>query len=156
MRHLFLIVLSAAFVYFGNVYSQTTSAGDFSESKYAEVEANLINGLKSDNLGLQISCAYWLGEIKSQKSVIPLMKMFRSHPDERANIIAALSISKIDDPHGVFLIKRTAELSDNSRLKRVFERFYVGNLNMKVDEGVEQEEVRYAVEKADNFLRCFF
>ena len=42
---------------------------------YQQIEDNLIVGVLSDNLGLRISSAYFLGEIKSEKAIIPLLKM---------------------------------------------------------------------------------
>ncbi len=46
--------------------------------QYARAEQNLLIGLESDNQGLKESSAYMLGELKSSKAVVPLMKMLRS------------------------------------------------------------------------------
>ena len=50
--------------------------------QYARAEQNLLIGLESDNQGVKESSAYMLGEIKSAKAVVPLMKMLRS--DDRS------------------------------------------------------------------------
>ncbi|MDZ7764996.1 MAG: hypothetical protein U5K00_11280 [Melioribacteraceae bacterium] len=41
------------------------------------IEQNYIEGINSENLGLKVSSAYYLGEMKSQKAVIPLMAILR-------------------------------------------------------------------------------
>ena len=46
-----------------------------SPTMYAKAEANLLVALQSDNRGLSESAAYMLGELKSSKAIIPLMKM---------------------------------------------------------------------------------
>jgi hypothetical protein len=33
------------------------------DEEYQKCEENLLNGIKSDNIGLQTSCAYFLGEM---------------------------------------------------------------------------------------------
>lgn len=79
---------------------------------YHKIERNYLKGLKSDNPDLKISCAYFLGEMKSDKALIPLMAMFHDSKNEGAKLIAAWSLLKIGDARGVNLIKRAVELNE--------------------------------------------
>jgi RNase P/RNase MRP subunit POP5 len=127
MKRLGLILLIASACLF---ISTTIQAGEGkSKTKklnltFEIIEANYLEGLKSDNSGLRASCAYFLGEMKSEKAVLPLMKMLRSEKDGCNRQMAALSLIKIGDPRGVFLVKRTAIYDDCPKVRAMCERFY--------------------------------
>jgi hypothetical protein len=95
------------------------------KAKYATIEKNLLHGLNSDNEGLRISCAYYLGEIKSGKAVNQLMALLRNDCCYGARIVAALSLIKIDDPQGVYMVKRTAQFNSNENVRKMSEKFYL-------------------------------
>ena len=88
------------------------------------IEDNLLEGLSSDNLGLRISTAYYLGEYKTQKAVIPLIKMLHSEKEEGARIQAALSLIKIGDSKGVFMVKQAAKFDESRRVRNLCSKFY--------------------------------
>ncbi|MFC2085144.1 hypothetical protein ACFLS9_08810 [Bacteroidota bacterium] len=101
------------------------------DSKYSnsvcsveQAEANYIAGLISDNLGLKMSSAYFLGEMKSLNSVVKLMEMLRSSKNVNERLIAALSLTKIGDSRGIFLLKQKAELCECARTKSMCAKFY--------------------------------
>ena len=73
----------------------TTLAEKPNNSDYSTFETNLLVGLNSDNQGLMVSSAYFLGEIKSEKAVIPLMAMLHSSESQAARQVAALALYKI-------------------------------------------------------------
>lgn len=149
------IVILAAFSLFLSslAVSQTLETVKKDSPKYAVVEENLIEGLKNDNLGLRTNSAYWLGEMKSQNAVIPLMHIFRSDDDQRAKLMAALSLVKIEDSRGIFLVKRVGEFTEDERMKRICERLYTGYLNNQVKGTVEVEEIyRATLEDAEKFV----
>ena len=52
-------------------------------------EETLLNGLASDNIGLQVSSAVMLGELKSESAVNPLTVVLRTSEDSRARKAAA-------------------------------------------------------------------
>jgi hypothetical protein len=109
------------------------------KAKYATIEKNLLHGLGSDNEGLRISCAYYLGEIKSNKAVYPLMALLRSDCCYGARIVAALSLIKIDDPQGVYMVKRTAQFNSNENVRKMSEKFYLSYLWQKyIEENPEK------------------
>ncbi len=91
---------------------------------YDKVEANLLEGLKSDNCGLKISSAYYLGEMKSTKAVIPLMEMLRCNDNIDARIIAALSLTKIENARGIYMVKMGAKFNDSERIREKCDHFY--------------------------------
>lgn len=97
---------------------------DFSEKKYKQIEDNLLEGLQKDNRGLQISCAYFLGEMKSERAVFPLLKMLKSGETEEERIMAALSLAKIGTEQGLFAIKQRIKFDDSERVQRVCQLFY--------------------------------
>jgi hypothetical protein len=87
-------------------------------------EKNLLVGLSSDNFGLRVSSAYFLGELKSEKAIIPLMKMLRSEEDERGRIMAALSLIKIENSRGIYMVKRSIEFNEFERVRDMCEHLY--------------------------------
>jgi hypothetical protein len=81
---------------------------------YHKIESNYLKGLESDNPDLRISCSYFLGKMKSDRALIPLMAAFHNAKDEGAKLIAAWSLLKIGDVRGVNLVKRAIELNECS------------------------------------------
>lgn len=79
------------------------------DSNYKTIEANYLAGLKSDNIGLKTSSAYFLGEMRSKKALFPLMKMFTDAKTDGEKILVAWSLLKIGDSRGVYLVKHEAE-----------------------------------------------
>ena len=85
---------------------------------------SLIMGVNSDNFGLRTSAAYMLGELKCEKSVIPLMRMLKSEEREDARIVAALALLKIGNAKGIFAIKQAIKFDDSERVRRLCANFY--------------------------------
>lgn len=85
---------------------------------------NYLEGLKSDNLGLKTSSAYFLGEYCCEKSVIPLLQVLKSDSREEARIAAALALYKIDDARGLFAVKQAVKFDDSERVKRICSLLY--------------------------------
>lgn len=105
--------------------AQTPAAFNSAGFTREQIEDNYLKGLNSDVAGLQISSAYFLGEMKSERAVIPLMKMFRSeNPNSGQRLMAAWSLMKIGDERGLYLIKCEAEKSDCDYLRCMCEYFY--------------------------------
>ncbi|MGE5362490.1 MAG: HEAT repeat domain-containing protein [Bacteroidota bacterium] len=141
-----LFTLTTCAMIFGNVYARPFYAG-YLYSEYNEpsaaastealsesatditdktevIEENLMVGLRSENTGLSTSTAYYLGELKSRKAVIDLMRMLHNSDDESVRILSALSLIKIDDARGVFAVKRAAQFDKSQRVKRMCAIFY--------------------------------
>ena len=93
-------------------------------AKYKTIEANYLAGLNSDNHGLKISSAYFLGDMKSHKAVIPLMKLFRNEKNDGAKLVVAWSLLKIGDSRGVFLVKRESEIGNCDGIRCMLGQLY--------------------------------
>ena len=94
------------------------------DEEYHQVEQNLLAGINSDNIGLQTSSAYFLGEMKSDRAVIPLLRLVQNGETEEARIIAALSLYKIESKIGMYRLKYLAETDESELARRVFGRIY--------------------------------
>lgn len=97
------------------------------------IEDNLLEGLNSNNLGLRISTAYYLGEYRTERAVIPLIKMLHSEKEESARIQAALSLIKIGSPKGVFMVKQAAKFDESRRVRNLCSKFYNAYKEKRVD-----------------------
>ncbi len=86
--------------------------------------ASLMMGIRSDNQGLRESAAFVLGEIKCTEAVIPLMRMLHEEKSESARIAAALALSLIGDPRGVYAVKRAVVFDESSRVRILSAYFY--------------------------------
>jgi HEAT repeat protein len=122
--------------------SSIFASSNFSEKKYHQIEDNLLVGIKSENRGLQISCAYFLGEMKSERAVIPLLRMLKSGGTEEERIMAALSLSKIKTEQGLFAVKQRIKFDDSERVQRLCEIFYTNYLVQKLKGDVIVEPFR--------------
>ena len=92
-----------------NVVSSYNNFTVFTEDKLSLIEDNLLTGIKSKNSGLQTSCAYFLGEMKSSKAMISLLRLARNGATEEARIIAGLSLYKIHSKIGLYQLKGLSE-----------------------------------------------
>lgn len=132
IRNLSLSLLAVLFLV--NTSIARTENGEFdnvNKDKYPVIEANLLVGLHSDNEGLRISSAYYLGELKSEKAVNELMAILRDDKSYPARIVAALSLIKIDDPQGVYMVQRTSLFNTQEGVRKMSERFYLSYLFKK-------------------------
>ena len=96
----------------------------FSEEEYDQIEANMLVGINSDNTGLQTSCAYFLGEMKSDRAMIPLLKLVTNGETEESRIIAALSLYKIESKIGMYRLKGLSQTDESKLARKVFDRLY--------------------------------
>jgi hypothetical protein len=108
---------------------------------YEAIELNRLIGLASDNQGLRVSCAFNLGEMKSKNAVTPLIKLLREGSTCEERIIAALSLVKIGDPQGVYIVSRLAKFHECEKTRRMCEKFYNGFLYQRyLDEHPEKTD----------------
>lgn len=112
--------------------------------KYAIAEKNLLKGVNSDNEGLRFSSAYFLGEMKSEAAVLPLVRMLRDEENEGGRIIAALSLIKIENAQGVYMVKRTAQFNDNERVRKMSDKFYYAYLLQKYLKENQEEYQKFS------------
>lgn len=111
---LFLLLFSFTF----------TLAKTPSEEQYKTFENNLLVGLNSDNLGLKVSSAYFLGEIKSKKATNQLMELFHCSDKPEVRQVAALALYKIGSERGIFALKRAIKYDDDAQTRKLCNIFY--------------------------------
>ena len=95
------------------------------DSAIMKGEINLLIALNSNNYGLRTSAAQVLGDIKSEKAVIPLMRILKSSGDESLRIVAALSLYKIQNPRGLFAVRQAVKFDESVRVRKLCLNFYL-------------------------------
>jgi len=135
----FVSILFVALILFTGFSFAEVNKTTPAANSYEAIEFNRLIGLASDNEGLRVSCAFNLGEMKSQKAVVPLMQLAREGKTLEERVIAALSLVKIGDLQGVYLVSRLAKFSECEKTRRMCEKFYNGYLYQKyLDEHPEK------------------
>lgn len=122
--------------------SITSAKNQLTPEAKATAEINYLAGLNSENEGLRVSSAYFLGEINSSKAVVPLMKMLRNDESESARTVAALSLIKLGDARGIHLVKKAIEFNDFEKVRCRCAKFYSGYLCEKNPQIVEEAAQR--------------
>ena len=105
-----------------------------------EMEAcfqTLQQGLKSENYGLKAGCAYMIGELRCQRSVITLLSILHDNPSEELRILAALSLYKLGDSRGIYAIKQAISYDESKRVQRMCKIFYKATLQQLVDNSTD-------------------
>jgi hypothetical protein len=120
-----IVVLSAL------IFSTSISASGKDKTRhltYDKIETNLLAGLESDNFGLSVSSAYMLGEIKSEKAILPLTRMLREAEDERARIVAAISLIKIGSERSTYVVKQGIQFNGSAKVRKMCDHLYHAHL----------------------------
>ena len=123
-----LLVLGISISSFGFITTPPTKKNPLNRDL---VITNLMNGVKSGNQGLRMSSVYFLGELKSDEAVLPLMKILKSEENEVERIMAGLSLLKIDDSRGIFAIKQAIKYDECERVRKMCTIFYQDHLSKK-------------------------
>lgn len=126
-------------------FAQSASEGmkDLSENTIA----SLIQGLKSDNDGLQSSSAYWLGEFGINDAVIPLQSVLRNDESEPVRISAALALFKIGTSRAIYSVKQAGKYDESERVRRLSSVFYSVYLDQFNENENQIEDKRWLVKK---------
>ena len=136
MKKLFLIALSFLFIYSMLSISVAKTNSELTgspvknntakrfNSKYELIEANYLLGLNSGNRGIEDDCAYFLGEMKSDKAVLPLMKIFKETNSEGTKLLVAWSLLKIGNSYGINLVKQEFEKGNSESINSMLEWLY--------------------------------
>lgn len=117
------IILISSSILSANTFP--TSSSSLNETAYEE---NLLIALNSNNTGLTVNAAQKLGEIKSSKAVLPLMKTLKSSENVEERIAAAQSLIKIGDLRGIFAVKQASVYDENERVRKLCRIFYKSNV----------------------------
>lgn len=97
---------------------------------------NYLEGLESQNFGLKLSAAYYLGEYGCQDAVIPLLRMLKSDKRVEARIAAAVALFKLNDDRGLYAVKEAIKFDDSKRVRKICSLLYHEHLKpVKQDSG---------------------
>jgi HEAT repeat protein len=99
-------------------------------------EAKLLDNVHCDNCQAKDNAIFDLGELRSEKAVIPLMEVLHRDGDESSRIVAALALCRIGDARGTFAVKRAATFDRSEKVRTLSAWFY----NTYVREGSFQFE----------------
>ena len=103
-------------------------------------EKTLLDGLNSDNLGLQVSSAVMLGELKSESAVNSLTKALRNSADIRLRKAAAQSLAKIGTERSLFVIKQEIRFNDDETVRTICTKLLQGTEKLKLDSEQDQSK----------------
>jgi HEAT repeat protein len=130
----YLVITFAAVLMFALMLNISANpAPKNTESSNKEAESSLLKNLESKNFDTRINTAYSLGELKSSKAVIPLLKILHDEKSEDLRIVAALSLIKIGNGIGVYQVKQAAIYDDSPRVRRMCSIFYNAYIHDKVE-----------------------
>ena len=126
----YLLGLAVIMVLFtGESFSNNLTKKD---SAVMKGEINLLIALNSNNYGLKTSAAQILGDVKSEKAVIPLMRILKSSGDENLRIVAALSLYKIQNPRGLFAVRQAVKFDESTRVRKLCLNFYLDSEKQEI------------------------
>ena len=94
-------------------------------------EAKLLEDVHCDDCVKRENAIYSLGELRSEKAVIPLMAVLHSDADESSRIVAALALCRIGDARGTYAGKRAATYDGSEKVRTLSAWFF----NTYVKEG---------------------
>lgn len=115
------------------------------------IEQNYIQGIKSENQGLKVSSAFFLGELKSTKAVIPLMRILREDNCDGARLAAALALVKIGDARGVYIVKKAVDFNDCEKVRKMAKHLYAAYITGDMDiSEIAENDVNLALAVLNN------
>lgn len=120
-RIIFVLLLSTVIVSTGFTFASEPANVKRGSS---QIELNLLEGIEIKNEDVQVGSAYYLGEMKSYKAVLPLMKLLHEGSTESIRISAAAALIKIGESRGVFAVKQNGKFDDSEKVRRMCRVFY--------------------------------
>ena len=88
------------------------------------LESEWLSDVRCDDCQKKEEAIYQLGEIASEKAVIPLLSVLHQDETESSRIVAALALCRIGDARGTFAVKRAATFDKNPHVRTVCAWFY--------------------------------
>lgn len=79
---------------------------------------NLLIGIKSDNIGLRTSCAYYIGKYNVDEGIIDLLRMLKEGKTPNERILAANCLVNMDSKRGIYAIKRASHFDESEQVRR--------------------------------------
>jgi len=106
---------------------ETPPVGRFTHATIEQVKKSLRTALETPSPSLQITAAYTTRQLKEllpdeefSSLVIPLMRIVKDENAETsARMVAAVTLHRLHSATGDFAISRTAQFTDNARVKNI-------------------------------------
>ncbi|HEX2865424.1 MAG TPA: HEAT repeat domain-containing protein [Ignavibacteriales bacterium] len=89
-----------------------------------DTEEELLDAVKSNDFNIRVNAAFLLGEIKSEKAMIPLLRMLREEETDNAKLMAALSLYKLGNYQSIYALRTAYDFDESPRVKRMCAIFY--------------------------------
>ena len=122
-----VIILATALILMGLTLTFGQSSYNSGETQITkEAVNNYLKGLKSDNHGLRLSCAYFLGEYGISEGMVPLMNMLHNEKTESGRIMAALALTKLGSEMSIYAVKQASKFDKSERVRNLCIKFYNG------------------------------
>lgn len=102
--------------------TEEKSATEFLGNRYAL--KNLTAGIKSEYSGIRKDCIYYAGKYQVSEVLFPLMEQLRNEREPEIRVLIALSLHKIGDARGLYLVKEFSTKDHNSRVRRMCAAIY--------------------------------
>jgi hypothetical protein len=133
-KHNRITIAAACLLAAGLLFAAPASASEggeyiasLSQQRIDLIEENIVVALKSGIPGVQADAAQLVRDLKDLRSeqefsacVVPLMAIVKNEDaDQSARILAALALDRLESEMGSFAISRTAQFTDNPRVKYV-------------------------------------
>jgi hypothetical protein len=117
-----ILILVAAVLAAG--FAPAASGQEHKNPAICRAIPNLLLAIQSDNAGLRESAAYYLGEYKCRRAVIPLLAILKNDPRPSTRAVAALALCRIGDERGLFAVRRAVLFDDNIGVKGLCAWYY--------------------------------
>lgn len=96
------------------------SVSEFSDTQWTENGiANLVTGIKSDNLGLRKSAIYLAGLYGISETVPALIDQLKKEENAEVKVLTALVLYRLEDPRGIEAIENLYKHDENAHVKRM-------------------------------------
>jgi len=134
-----IIVLSLFLISFANAAAKPETIIQINDNTVQ----TLIVGLESDNVGLQSSSAYMIGELQLTQATIQLLRILHNEENEDLRISAALALYKIGTPIAIYAVKQAIKFDESERVSKHCASFYGEHQRNKIFD----EEINVDVSK---------
>jgi len=94
------------------------------DSKNTAAVANLVNGINSENKGLQRSSIYLAGRDRVTGSVDALIEKLNNEEDPSTRLLIAVSLYEIRDPRGLDAIKELSVKDKSEKVRSISSLMY--------------------------------
>lgn len=116
------VMASVLLIAAASLQAQSREAEGKFSNKYAH--KNLEAGIKSDNLGVRRDAIYYAGKYQLSDVLFALMEQLREEKDPETKVLLALSLRKLNDARGLYLVKELSVSDKNDRVRRMCTAIY--------------------------------